>query len=229
MQKIELQAEPREVKGKKTKTLRKQGITPVHIYGHGIDSLALQSDTLKLERALAVAEENRIISLKIKKDKAERPVLTREVQRDAISGLLIHVDFYQVRMDEKVEVQIPIVLIGEAPALAIKENSLLQGLHELAVECLPDKIPASIEIDISVLAEAGQAIRVKDITANPDITIVTDEDTMVVNIIVRAKERVEEKPAAEEAAAEGEQPKAEAGAEGDKAKAAAPAKEAKEK
>lgn len=230
MQKIELQAEPREVKGKKTKTLRKQGITPVHIYGHGIDSLALQSDTLKLERALAIAEENRIISLKIKKDKNERPVLTREVQRDAISGLLIHVDFYQVRMDEKVEVQIPIVLIGEAPALSIKENSLLQGLHELAVECLPDKIPVHIEVDISGLAEAGQAIRVKDITANPDITIVTDAETMVANIIVRAKERVEEKkPEAEaegapaaEGAAEGEKPKAEAAAK-------APAKEAKPK
>jgi large subunit ribosomal protein L25 len=226
VQKIELQAESREVLGKRNKNLRQQGITPVHIYGHGIDSLALQCDSLKLERVLAVAEENRIITLKIKKDKNERPVLTREVQRDAMNGKLIHVDFYQVRMGEKVEVQIPVVLIGEAPALSIKENSLLQGLHELAVECLPDKIPVHIEVDISVLAEAGQAIRVKDIKANPDVTIITDADTMVANIIVRAKEKVEEKkPEAEAEAAPG----AEAAAEGEKPKAEAAPKDSKQK
>jgi large subunit ribosomal protein L25 len=226
VQKIELQAEGREILGKNNKNLRRQGITPVHIYGHGIDSLALQCDTLKLERVLAVAEENRLINLKIKKEKAERPVLTREVQRDAINGRVIHVDFYQVRMGEKVEVQVPVVFVGEAPALSIKENSLLQGLHELSVECLPDKIPVNIEVDISSLAEAGQAIRVKDIKINPNVTIVTDADTMVANIIVRAKEKVEEKkPEAEAEAAPG----AEAAVAGEKPKAEAPAKESKEK
>ncbi|MBN1367612.1 MAG: 50S ribosomal protein L25 [Dehalococcoidales bacterium] len=227
MQKIELQAEPREVLGKQTKNLRRQGITPVHIYGHGVDSLALQCDSLKLERVMAVAEENRIITLKIKNEKADRPVLTREVQRDALNGKLIHVDFYQVRMDEKVEVQVPIDLIGEAPALTEKENSLLQELHELGVECLPGNIPANIEIDISVLTEAGQAIRVKDIKLPSGVTVLTDEDTIIANIIVRAKEKVveEEKPEAE---AEGA-PAAEGAAAGEKPKAEAPAKESKEK
>ena len=215
MQKIELQSEKREVLGKQTEILRRRGITPVHIYGHGIDSLALQCETLKLERALAVAEENRIITLKIKKERATRPVLTREVQRNAFNGKLIHVDFYQVRMDEKVEVQVPVVLVGEAPALSDKENSLLQEHHELNVECLPDRIPAEIEIDISVLTEAGQAIRVRDIKVSPDVTITTDEDMIIANIIVRAKERVEEKAEAEEA------PAAEGAATGEKPEAAA--------
>ncbi len=217
-QKIELNIEPREVLGKKTKNLRKQGITPVHVYGHGIDSMTMQADSLKLERALAQAE-NRIINLKIKKEKSDRPVLTREVQRDALNGKLIHVDFYQVRMGEKVEVQVPVVFVGEAPALGVKDNSLLQELHELNIECLPDKIPVNIEVDLSPLTEAGQAVRVKDIKVNPDITVLTDPDTIVANIIVRAKERVEEKPAAPAAEAEGA-PAAEAAptAEGEKAK-----------
>ncbi len=193
-QKIELQAEIREVLGKKTKNLRSEGITPVHIYGHGIDSASLQCDSLKLERVLAQAE-NRIINLKIKKEKADRPVLTREVQRDALNGKLLHVDFYQVRMDEKVEVQVPLVLVGEAPALSIKDNSLLQGLHELSIECLPDKIPANIEVDVTSLTEAGQAVRVKDIKVSKDINVLAEPDTIIANIIVRAKEKVEEKPA----------------------------------
>ena len=218
MQKIELQAEKREILGKQTKNLRRQGITPVHLFGHGVDSLTLQCDTIKLERVLAQAEENRLITVKIKQDKNNRPVLTREVQRDALNGQLIHVDFYQVRMGEKVEVEVPIVLIGEAPALSIKDNSLLHELHTLNVECLPDKIPANIEVDLSSLAEAGQAIRVKNINVGPDVTVVTDADTIIVNIIVRAKERVEEKkPAAEEAEAEaGAAPAAEATASEEK-------------
>ena len=138
-------------------------------------------------------------------------MLTREVQRDALNGKLIHVDFYQVRMGEKVEVEVPIVLVGEAPALSVKDNSLLQELHTLSVECLPDKIPVNIEVNLSSLTEAGQSIRVKDIQAGADITIVTDPDTMIANIIVRAKEKVEEKKPEAAAAAEGEQPKAEAG------------------
>ncbi len=222
-QKIELQAEIREVLGKKTKNLRSEGITPVHIYGHGIDSMALQCESLKLERILAQAE-NRIINLKIKKEKADRPVLTREVQRDALNGKLLHVDFYQVRMGEKVEVQVPIVLVGEAPALAVKDNSMLQGLHELSIECLPDKIPVNIEVDVTPLTEAGQAIRVKDIKVSNDISVLADPDTIIANIIVRAKEKVEEKPVAPAAEAE-----AAAAAEGAPAAEAEKAKpEAKE-
>ncbi len=215
--KIELQAEKRKILGKETKVLRRRGIMPVHLYGHGFASLALQCETNTLERVLALAEENRIITLKVKPEKGTRPVLTRDVQRDAFTGKLIHVDFYQVRMGEKVEVEIPIVLTGEAPALNSKENSLLQELHALAVECLPDKIPASVEVSLDSLDDAGQAIRVKDINLGPDVTIVTDEDTVIVNIITRAKEIVEEKKPVEaeaekeaEAEAEGEKPRAEA-------------------
>jgi large subunit ribosomal protein L25 len=202
VQKTELQAEKRDILGKQTKNLRRQGITPVHLYGHGFDSLTLQCDTIKLERVLAQAE-NRIINVKVKKDKTDRPVLTREVQRDALSGKLIHVDFYQVRMGEKVEVEVSLVLVGEAPALSIKDNSLLHELHSLSVECLPAKIPVNIEVNLSTLTEVGQAIRVKDINVGPDISVVTDPDTIIVHIIVRAKEKVVEKePVAVEAEAE---------------------------
>jgi large subunit ribosomal protein L25 len=127
-----------------------------------------------------------------------RPVLVREVQRESLTGKLLHVDFYQVKMEEKLEVEIPIVLVGEAPALEAKNNTLLRELNALTVECLPGKIPASLEVNVGSLTEPGQAIRVKDIAVSPDITILSDPEQVVVTVIALPEEKVEEKVVAEE-------------------------------
>jgi large subunit ribosomal protein L25 len=171
----------------------------VHLLGHGLKSLALQCETAKLERSLTLAGETRLISLRVNDEKRARPILVREIQRDMLTGKLLHVDFYQVKMGEKVEVELPIVLVGEAPALELKGNTLLQELNTLTVECLPAKIPSNLELNISSLTEAGRAIRVKDITVDPDITVLTDLEQVVATVIARHGERVEERAAPEEA------------------------------
>ena len=89
--------------------------------------------------------------------------MVREVQREPRSGESLHVDFYQVKMAELIKVEVPIVLFGEAPALKLKENMLVQDLNTLTVECLPAEIPTSVEIDLSPLTETEEAVRVKDI------------------------------------------------------------------
>jgi large subunit ribosomal protein L25 len=122
--------------------------------------------------------------------------LVREVQRNPITRRLLHVDFYQVSMEEKVEVEVPIVLVGQAPAMTIKDNTLLQALNTMTVECLPAKIPANIEVDISPLTEAGKSIRVKDITVNPDITVLTDPEQVVVIVTAARAEEVVAPPEA---------------------------------
>jgi large subunit ribosomal protein L25 len=199
MEKIELQADNREIMGKGVKFLRRQRITPVHLFGRGLKSLALQCGTTELERSLAQAEETRIITLKIGNGKKTRPILVREVQRESLTGKLLHVDFYQVNMEEKVEVEVPIVLVGKAPALESKDNTLLRGLNALTIECLPANIPARLEVNVGSLTEAGHAIRVKDITVSPDITVLSDPEGVVVTIVARPKEKVEEKVVIEEA------------------------------
>lgn len=215
MEELTLTVDSREVLGKKTRFLRRQGITPVHIFGHGIESLALQCDTNELKQIIAQAGETRLINLKIKGDRQPRNVFIREIQRDVFGKQLLHVDFYQVKMSEKMEVEVPIVLVGESPAMKGKGRMISHGITELSIECLPDKVPPQIEVDISILEEIEQAIQVKDIILDPDITVNSDPEQMVVKItevMVEEEEEVveEEEEVEAEAAAEGEaEPKAE--------------------
>jgi large subunit ribosomal protein L25 len=193
MDKIELKVANREVLGKKVKHLRRQGITPVHVFGHGIESLALQCDTRELEQVLSQAGQTRLITLKLAKEKKPRTVVVREFDRDWRRGQLVHVDFYQVKMEEKIRLEVPVVLVGEAPALKSKTNMLEHELGTLTVECLPAKIPNSLEVDISSLTEPDQSIRVKDVTLGEGITVLNNPELVVVKISLRPVEKVEEK------------------------------------
>jgi len=192
MDKIKLEVTSREILGKKVRHLRRQGITPVHLFGHSIESLALQCNTGEVERVLAQAGYTGLISLKLDKEKKPRAVVVREFDRDWRRGKLLHVDFYQVRMEEKIKLEVPVVLVGEAPALKFKDNMLGHELETLTVECLPAKIPASLEVDISSFTELGQAIRVKDIALDKDITVLNDPELVVVKISAQLVEKVEE-------------------------------------
>jgi large subunit ribosomal protein L25 len=204
MDKVELKVDKRQILGKNVRFLRRQRITPVHLFGHGIESLALQCDTAELKRVLAQTGHTRLISLKVAEEKKPLNVLVREVQKVSLTGELLHVDFYNVKMAEKIKMEVPVVLVGDAPALKFKENMLVQDLHDLTVECLPAKIPASIELDISNLTETDQAIRVRDITLDGEVSLLNDPELVVVKISLRHVEVVEEKLAEEELLEEAE-------------------------
>ena len=217
MEDLTLQATKREILGKKARFLRRQGITPTHLFGHGLESLHLQCDTAELKRIIAQAGTTRLIALEIDADKQPRSVFIREIQRDEIKEQLLHVDFYQVRKREKIKADIPIVMVGGAPAMQVKGRMLTHTLTSLSIECLPDKLPPQIEVDLSSLEEVEQSIHVRDIILSPDITVFTDPDQMVVKVIeARVIEEVaaevEEEAEGVEAAAE-EAPAEEAPAE----------------
>lgn len=197
MDQIELKVNVRDVLGKKVRFLRRQGITPVHLYGHGIESVALQCDTSQLQGVLAEAGQTRLINLKFEGERRPRTVVVREVQKGIRPGELYHVDFYQVQMAEMMKVDVPIILVGESPVLKSRENMLSQDLNILNIQCLPANIPASIEIDTSVLTEIDQAIRVKDIELDDEITVLNDPELIVVRIIARPVEKLEEVEVAE--------------------------------
>jgi large subunit ribosomal protein L25 len=223
-----LSASKRDVFGKKNRFLRRRGITPAHLFGHNLKSLSLQCDTDELKQIIAHAGETRLISLKVQGEKEPKTVFVREIQRDALGKYLLHVDFYQVRKGEKTTMDVPIILVGEAPAMKGKGRMLSRGIAELSIECLPDKVPPQIEIDISNLVELEQAIQVKDIVLDPDITVQVDPDQLVVKvteIVIKAEE--EEKPEVPEEEVEGEE--AEEGAEKSRAEAAEERSEKAEK
>ena len=190
MEHMELAATTREILGKKVRFLRRQGITPAHLFGHNVESVALQCDTAQLKRVLAQTGQTRLIGLKLDKARKPRNVMVREVQREPSTSELLHVDFYQVSMAEKIRVEVPIVPVGEAPALKLEENFLIQQLNSLSVECLPDEIPDSVELDVSSLTEAEQAIHVKDITLDEGITVLNNPEQLVVKISARRVEKL---------------------------------------
>jgi large subunit ribosomal protein L25 len=195
---LKLKATHRMVLGKKTRFLRRQRITPAHLYGHNVKSLALQCDTENLQDILSHAGRTRLINLEVDGEKA-KSVFVREIQRDAVSRELLHVDFYQVKSTEKIAVDVPIVLVGEAPAMKFKGRMIVHGINSLNVECLPADVPPQIEIDITQLEEVEQAVQVKDIVLKPEIVVHADPEQLVVKVSeVAVKEEVEEVPVVEE-------------------------------
>jgi len=208
---LKLKATHRMVLGKKARFLRRQGITPTHLYGHNVKSATLQCDTSELQNLLAHAGKTRLVNLEVDGEKA-KIIFVREIQRDAITRELLHVDFYQVKRTEKIAFDVPIVLVGEAPALKFKGRMLVHGINSLSVECLPANVPPQIDIDITRLEEVDQAINVKDIVLDPEITVHADPEQLVVKISEVMVREVEEVPEVAE--------EAETGAEG-----AAPAEE----
>ena len=211
MEKLRLEANMRDVLGKKNRFLRRRGITPAHIFGHGIESLALQCDTVQLKHVIEHAGTTRLITLTIDGDESPKSVFVREIQRDAIGKNLLHVDFYQVKKGEKIAVDVPIVFVGEAPALKGKGRMLVHGINSLSIECLPENVPPQIEVDLSPLEELEQAIHVNDIVLSPDITVNADPEQLVVKVSEAVVKEVVEEIVAEaeeevEAEAEAEAP-----------------------
>ena len=208
MSTLELKATKRHVEGKKVQELRRNGVTPAHLFGPGVASESIQVDTPALRNILAEAGHTKLVSLHIGHEKNPHTVMVREVQIDSFKGTLMHVDFYQVSLTENIKVEVPIFLVGESLAAKGKGNSLVQELNTLTVQCLPTNIPSRIEVDITSLDTPEKLVRVRDIPAIKDVTIINDGGVVVSRIAVEKAEVVEEKPKAE-AVAEGA-----AGAEG---------------
>lgn len=207
MEQLKLKAARRTVLGKKNRFLRRQGQTPAHLFGHSIESLALQCDAVTLRKIVERAGTTRLVSLNIEGEKSAKNVFVREIQRNVLTRQLVHVDFYQVKKGEKMTMNVPIVLVGESSAMKVKNRLMTHGVTELSIECLPENVPPQIEVDISILEEVEQAIFIKDIAFDPDITVHNDPEQLVAKIS-------EINVGAEDAAAEAREGEEAEGAEG---------------
>jgi large subunit ribosomal protein L25 len=207
---VKLHVEPREVLGKKVRALRSRGLTPANVYGHRVQSQALQADTAALTQLLRTAGRNVIIDLHVEGEAKPRPVMVRGAQRDPVNDKLLHVDFYQVSLREKMRAEVPLVLVGQAPAVGAYGGILLQGLGTVTVEALPGDIPPSIEVDVSSLAELDAALFVKALVLDPKIQVLADPELVVAKVAAprlaaEVEEEVVEEEAAEEEAAPAEE------------------------
>jgi large subunit ribosomal protein L25 len=219
----ELKVEPREVLGKKVKALRRGGLTPANVYGSQVESQSIQVSTEELRHVLKTAGRNDIIYLRLDGDDP-RPTFVRDVQQNPITDAILHVDFLQISLREKVKADVPIHLVGMAPAVDTYQGILMHGLDHVSVEALPTEVPSFIEVDVTSLEEINQTLHVSDVPVPDGVTILTDMEQVIAKVappavepepeVEEAEEAAEGEVAAEEGAeAEGEAP-AEAAAEG---------------
>ena len=181
MEALELNAEVREVTGRRVRHLRQQGMVPAVLYGRTQDSTLLQVQAKALHKVLAEAGTHQLISLQIGKQK---PLMTlaRDIQRDVVKRNYLHVDFYAVTMDQKVTAQVPLIIEGVAPAVKDLGGVLTQGLDEIEIECLPSDLISAIEVNVEDLVEYNDSISVSDLKVPSSITIMSDPDSMVVKV-----------------------------------------------
>lgn len=195
---VELTAQPRTVQGKQVKQLRQQGWVPGVMYGRGFEPLSLQFEERNLNRLLSHVRGSQLISVKIADQKEPEMALVRDVQRDVLKGTVLHVDFYRVQMAERLTAEIPLVIVGESPVIALHEGILLQGIAAIEVECLPGDLVDEIAVDLSDLEEIGQGVYVRDLAIPSGIDVLTDLDEMIVRIVALAEEEVIEEMLEEE-------------------------------
>jgi large subunit ribosomal protein L25 len=200
MEAILLDAELRNITGKAVRHMRREGYVPAVVYGHRTEPVSLQVSERALRQALRVAGTNRLITLKIPGQEIPKMVLVRELQRDALSHAMLHVDFYEVVMTEEITAEVPIVLVGESDLVKGGGGLLFQGLDAIEVECLPGDLPQQVEIDLSALLEIDQTIIVRDLKLGDAVKVLTDLNEVVVKILPPQAEEVEEAPAPTEAA-----------------------------
>lgn len=203
-----MHAEERVILGKKVKKLRKDGLLPGHVFGKGMDGEIVAVDQKEFLKTFHQAGETGLIDLKIGREKV-RPVLVRDVQHDPISGQPIHIDFYQVNLQEKVKVPVPLVLVGEQPeAVHLGEAIVLQTVMEVEVEALPTDLVEKIEVDIIPLKQIDDAITVADLSYDREkLTIHADPEEIVVKLapaVSAEMEKLLEEEVAEKAAAAAE-------------------------
>lgn len=192
MEKVRLAVQPREKTGKGVaRKLRQKGLVPAVLYGKGKEPQALVVDPQEVRNYLA---GNTIFDLEIE-GLGKEIALIKEVQRDAISGDIKHIDFLHITLDEKVTVTVPVTLVGDAPGA--REGGVVQQLlWEMEVQCLPLEIPESIEVDISNL-RVGESLSVSDVKAAEGIEILTSPEEVIVTVALPTA-TVEETDAEEE-------------------------------
>jgi large subunit ribosomal protein L25 len=201
---FKLNANTRTVFGRKTKQLRKKGLTPANIFGKKIKSLAIELESSSLLDTMRKAGETGLIHLKIKGDDKTHPVLVSGYAQDPVTDAMLHVDFHEVDLKQKVTATVPLKTVGESEA--VKSGMILVMMkNELEVEALPTDLPDVIEVDISALTEVGATIHAKDLKFDRSKVTVEIEDAEVIATIQEpAKEEVVEVAPVEGEAAEGE-------------------------
>src|ERR1700694_1902656 len=208
---MQLNANTRDLLGKRSRRLHREGKLAGIVYGHNTAATPLVLDRLEFQKVFIKSGRTHLVDLVVDGDRTEK-VLVREIQTHPRRLGPIHVDFYQVSLEEKITVDVPVHLVGESAAVKRGDADVLQPIHAVRVECLPTDIPEAFEVDLTPLEDIESELRISDLKVPKGVTVLVDPEELVVKIVHKREMKVEEEvPAAEaavavegEAAAEGE-------------------------
>lgn len=209
MAEFKLAGEVRTTKGKKNRTLRKQGFVPGIVYGPADDPVSIQFPYRDIEVTLMRAGGTNLIDIEV--DGKTYPSLARDVQRDVVRGDILHVDFFAVDLTQKIRVDVPVVTEGRSPLVAAREAILITGPSTITLEVYPQDIRDRIVVDLSVLETMGAEILVKDLKFKEGVTVINEPNEMIAKVVQPAAARRAEA----DAMAEGEGEEGEEGTEGE--------------
>lgn len=178
---LQLNAQARELTGRKVKQIRREGLIPVVVYGNVDSALSLQVPEREFERTLREGGSSQLIEIHVA-DGSTHNVLVRDVQRHPVRRTLMHADFYAINLREKQQVLVPVTSVNEPETLSA-DLMVLQALDAVEIEALPTDIPASIEIDIGELTLEND-ITVADLPAIEGVEYITDPEEPIFTMIV---------------------------------------------
>ncbi|MBF8299441.1 MAG: large subunit ribosomal protein [Dehalococcoidia bacterium] len=196
-----IEARARALFGKRCRYLRRQGYIPANVYGASIDSVPVQVETKEVLRVLSTISRNTPIQISISGEREARTAFVWGVQREPVTGAILHVDFYHVEAGHKMRAQVPLVLVNVNPNLEKLDRRINMMLHVVEVETLPEDLPTQINVDATILVEIDSEVKVKDLVISENVHILTPGDSGIAKV-VGIVEEVEEVPeaAVEEAA-----------------------------
>ena len=197
MEEPRLKVRVRYKKGKGyARKLRRKGFVPAILYGHRLkESIPLEVELKEFRRFLSLHPEARekvfVLEVADQKGESEREVILKDIQYEPLKGILQHIDFYEITRGEKVTTFVPLSFVGEAKG--VKKGGVVEYLRrELEIECLPQDIPSTIEVDITSL-DVGDHLNVKDLKIPPKVRVLAHPEERVLSVVspVR-KEEIEE-------------------------------------
>jgi large subunit ribosomal protein L25 len=181
MAKITLKSKERNITGRKVKKYRKDGLIPAVLYGHKIKSQNLWIDFLAFEKVYKQAGENTIIEIETD-DGKKINALIQEVQVNPVKGNFSHIDFFQIKMDEKIEAEIPLAFVGESPAVKEMAGILVKNMDEIPVSCLPGDLPKEFIVDISKLKTFEDHIKISDLDISEKVKVMIEMSSIVASV-----------------------------------------------
>jgi large subunit ribosomal protein L25 len=183
---MDLSVQTREMEGKKVNAIRKDGLIPAELYGHGIENVHLVVPVKEFAKVFKEAGENTVVTLLNGKEKM--PVMIHGIQRDYLTGEVAAIDFYKVKMDEKITAGIPLEFVGESPAVREKAAVINKSMTELEVEAFPQDMPRRFEVNLALLDDIDKTIYVRDIVVPKGVTVLIDENTAIATATPPMKE-----------------------------------------